>query len=107
MLSHSLKKVFQKKQWGNWVGVLGAIAPIEQKNAFLYVCKNKFTRLVLFCYRKLLHVSILVTVKMSIADAKAIQYESFKNNIFSNRDVNRGSLISLCPSLGFSPANLI
>ena len=41
---------------------------------------------------------------MCVGAAKVIQNESFKDNIFSIRDINRGSLVSSCSSSGFSPA---
>ena len=41
-----------------------------------------------------------------IGTAKIIQNESFKDNIFSNHDVNGGTFVSSCSSSGFSPVQL-
>ena len=38
---------------------------------------------------------------MSIEAAKIIKKESFKDNIFCNPDVNRGSLVTSCLSSSF------
>ena len=43
-------------------------------------------------------------INMYIRVVKIIQNESFKDNIFSNRDVNHGSLVTSCSSSDFSPA---
>ena len=40
---------------------------------------------------------------MSIGAAKLIQIESLQGNSFSNHDGNRGSLVSSCSSLDYSP----
>ena len=70
--------------------------------------KNEFKLNLFFCFCFAIeiyyHVFILLNINMSIEAAKIIKKESFKDNIFCNRDVNRGSLVTSCLSSGFFPA---
>ena len=82
--------------------------PSSKKMLYLRECKNECIRFVLSLFNvcsaleKYYYVSILLNISMSTGAAKLIQNESFQGNSFSRHDVNRGSLVSSCSSLGFS-----